>query len=143
MLFDYNGTQYDWDNDFERSELIEEVVKGLEDSDLVYHWNEYLNRADNLDDYIHSMDSLEEYLEIMEVSAYDVLTECVVDFECFNSMDIWFIDTVYGLKSADSPWDFFDFECEDDFMTYMEEQIFNRISDFGVEYLEENEDIDE
>lgn len=42
------------------SNQIMEILKGMDDSELVYVWNEYCERVNNYDDRIESIDLLED-----------------------------------------------------------------------------------
>lgn len=122
MLLKYDDVVYDTENGYQLDDLINEILIDLDNDELVELWNEQCDKADYPDEHIYSMSELEEYLEIKGTTAYEVITGNVVDPDCFSWCEAWFIDSIRGLRSSDSPWDLVDFD-DGEFSEYFEDML--------------------
>ena len=64
MLLKYNDVTYDTENDYQFNDLVDEILTGLDNDDLVSIWNDYCEKNYYTDDHIFSMPELEEYLDL-------------------------------------------------------------------------------
>lgn len=142
MLLKYENIVYDTENGYKLNGLIDEVLTSLDNDDLVCLWNEYCDKDNYMDDHIFSMSEIEEYLDLKGTTAYDVIKGGVVDSDCFSWCEAWFIDSIYGLRSSDSPWDLVDLEDEG-FSRYFEEILLKDPEKYDCEEVEEEEGDDE
>lgn len=142
MLLKYENIVYDTENGYKLNDLIDEVLISLDNDDLVCLWNEYCYKNNYMDDHIFSMSELEEYLDLKGTTAYEVITGNVVDPDCFSWCEAWFIDSVWGLRSSNSPWDLVDLEDED-FNRYFEEVLLKDPEKYDCEEVYEEEGDDE
>lgn len=142
MLLKYENIVYDTENDYKLNDLIDEVLTSLGNNDLVCLWNEYCDKNNYMDDHIFSMSELEEYLDLKGTTAYEVITGNVVDPDGFCYQEDWFIDSIYGLRSIDSPWDLVDLEDEV-FIRYFEEVLLKDPEKYDCEEVYEEEGDDE
>ena len=69
----------------------------------------------------------------------DVIKGGVVDPDCFSCWEAWFIDSIYGLRSSDSPWDLVDLE-DDCFRGYFEEVLLKDPEKYDCEEVDEEEE---
>lgn len=136
MLLNYENVTYDTENDYQFDDLMNEVLDSLDNDDLVSLWNDYCEKNNYMDDHIFSMPELEEYLEIKGTTAYDVIKGGVVDPDCFCYQEDWFIDSIYGLRSSDSPWDLVDLE-DNGFMAYFEKLLLDNPEKYDCEEVDE------
>ena len=142
MLLNYDDVTYDTENGYQFDDLINDILNNLDNDDLVCLWNEYCDKANYPDDHIYSMSELEGYLMMTDVTAYDVITGNVVDPDCFSHCEAWFIDSIYGLRSSDSPWDLVDLE-DDYFRAYFKGILLDNPDKYDCEEVDEEEEDDE
>lgn len=141
MLLKYENIVYDTENVYQLDDLINEVLYDLNDKDIVKIWNEYCDKNDYNDDNIFSMTELVDYLELKGTTAYEVITGNVVDFDCFCYQEDWFIDSMWGLRSSDSPWDLVD--IDDYFKSYFEGLLLDDPEKYNCEEVYEGDDSEE
>ena len=139
MLLNYDDVTYDTENGYQFDDLVDEVLDSLDNDDLVCLWNDYCEKNYYMDYHIFSMSELEEYLELKGTTAYDVITGNVVDTHCFSHCEAWFIDSIYGLLSSDSPWDLVDLK-DDGFRDYFGEILLNDPDKYDCEEVDEEEE---
>ena len=142
MLLKYENVVYDVENDYQLSDLVDEVLYNLDDDTIVNLWNEYCDKHNYIDDHIFSKSELEGYLELRGTTAYEVITGNVVDADCFNYQENWFIDSMWGLRSSDSPWDLVGIDGYD-FKTYFEGLLLDDPEKYDCEEVDEEEEDDE
>lgn len=142
MLLKYENAVYDTENDYQLDDLVDEVLYDLNDKDIVKLWNEYCDKNDYNDDNIFSMCELVDYLELKGTTAYEVITGNVVDFDCFCYQEDWFIDSMWGLRSSDSPWDLVDIDSYD-FKAFFKELLLDDPEKYDCEEVDEGDDSEE
>lgn len=139
MLLKYENIVYDIENDYQLSDLVDEVLYNLDDDTIVNLWNKYCDKHNYIDDHIFSMSELEGYLEIKGTTAYEVITGNVVDYDCFCYQEEWFIDSMWGLRSSDSPWDLVGIDSYD-FKAYFEGLLLDDPEKYDCEEVDEEGD---
>ena len=139
MLLKYEDTVYDTEYCDQANDLLDEVLSHMDDTDIVPIWNDYCDKANYPDDHIFSMDFLEEYLTMTDKTAYDVIVGDVIDFDCFCYQEYWFIESCYGLRSSNDPWDLVDFD-DDDFRTYFEDMLLKDPEKYDCEEVYDDDD---
>lgn len=142
MLLNYDNVTYDTENGYQFDDLLDEVLDSLNNDDLVSLWNDFCETQGYIEEHIYSMSELEEYLEITGTTAYDVITGNVVDPDCFSHCEAWFIDSVWGLRSSDSPWDLVDLE-DDGFRAYFGGLLLDDPEKYDCEEVDEEEEDEE
>lgn len=142
MLLKYENVVYDTENDYQLSDLVDEVLYDLKDKYIVDLWNEYCDKNDYNDENIFSMYELADYLELKGTTAYEVITGNVVDFDCFCYQEDWFIDSMWGLRSSDSPWDLVDIG-DYEFKAYFEGLLLDDPEKYDCEEVDEGDDSEE
>lgn len=142
MLLKYENVVYDTENDYQLSDLVDEVLYDLKDKYIVDLWNEYCDKNDYNDENIFSMYELADYLELKGTTAYEVITGNVVDFGCFCYQEDWFIDSMWGLRSSDSPWDLVDIGGYE-FKAYFEGLLLDDPEKYDCEEVDEGDDSEE
>lgn len=138
MLLKYDDVVYDMDDGDQTNDLIYNILINMSDSDIVQLWDEYCDKNNYMEEFIFSMDELEGYLEIAEKTAYDVITGNVIDWDCFCYQEDWFIESIWGLKSSDSPWDLVDFD-NPDFRAYFEDILLDYPEKYDCEEVDNEE----
>jgi hypothetical protein len=127
---------------------ILEALKGMDDSDLIWAWNDYCD-ANRYDDQIYPMSSLDDvigYGHFNGMSASDVIEDVKSNFEDFDTSADYFTVSIYGYESGDSLDDFgsFDIESLADYMYQNDDALgLSEIRDILDEDDEEDEDEDE
>lgn len=139
MLLKYDDVVYDTENGYQLKDLIEDILNDLSNSDIVQLWNEYCDKNNYMENFIFPMDELEGYLEIAEKTAYDVITGNVIDWDCFCYQEDWFIESIWGLKSSDSPWDLVDFD-DPDFRDYFEDILLDNPEKYDCEEVDSEDE---
>lgn len=142
MLLKYDDVVYDMDDGDQTNDLIYNILSEMSDSYIVPIWNEYCDSQDYFEEHIYSMDFLEEYLIMTEKTAYDVITGNVIDSDCFCYQENWFIDSMWGLKSSNDPWDLVDFD-DPDFRTYFEDMLLKDPEKYDCEEVDEEDSEEE
>ena len=136
----YNDTVYNIDDPDDLQSLVDNVLTDLRDDLVVNLWNSFCDKNDYPDEHIFSMSELEDYLMMTDKTAYEVIVGDVVDFDCFSHREDYFIESPYGLRSSDSPWDLVDFDDYPDFIDYMGDLIESKPWKYDCEEVEEEED---
>lgn len=119
----YNDEVYNIDDPDEADGLIDNVLSDLNDDILANLWNDWADKKGYSEEHIFCMSELEDYLMMTDTTAYDVIVGDVIDFDCFSHREDYFIDSMYGLRSSDSPWDLVDFDDYPEFYEHMKELI--------------------
>lgn len=138
MLLKYDNVVYDMDDGDQINDLVDNILSNMSDSYIVSIWNECCNDQGCIEERIFSMDELEDYLELKGITAYDVIAGDVVNWDCFFYADDWFIVTIWGLRSNNSPRDLVDFS-DDNFKAYFEELLLNKPEKYGCEEVDSEE----
>lgn len=141
MLLKYENIVYDTENAYRLNDLIDDILNDLSNSDIVQLWNEYCDKNDYMEEFIFSMNELEDYLETFEKTAYDVITGNVIDPDCFCYQEDWFIESIWGLKSSDSPWDLVDFD-DPAFRGFFEDILLDYPEKYDCEEVDEEDEED-
>ena len=139
MLLNYENVTYDTENGYQFDDLVNDILTNLDNDDLVCLWNEYCDKANYPDDHIYSMPELEEYLDLRGTTAYEVIKGGVVDPDCFSWCEAWFIESVWGLRSSDSPWDLVDLE-DDCFRAYFKGILLDNPDKYDCEEVDEEDE---
>lgn len=143
MLLKYDDVVYDTENGYKLRDLIEEILTDMDDDKLVTLWNTFCDKSNYPEEHVYLMGELEDYLMMTDTSAYDVIIGDVVDFECFSCGEDYFIDSLYGLRSGNSPWDLVDFDDYPDFNDFIGELIKDKPWKYDCEEVDEEEEDDE
>lgn len=128
---------------------ILEALKEVDESDLIYAWNDYCDAANYPDDRIWGMGELDDvygYDVFNGMSVSEVAEKIRRDFEDFDFDADYFVITIYGYESGDSLDDFdvFNFEDLADYMYRNDDALgISEIQDILDEEDEIEDDEDE
>ena len=126
----------------EKIQKIVDILKDMDDSDLIALWNEYCDSCNYMDDRIYNMEDMNEICNVEYMvgnnrTTLELIDRIQIDFRRFDTNDDYFFINGYGHYISFNSLEYADEGCPLDYDTLAEAIAEDSIDIRGYDDLEE------